>query len=84
MLQRMVGGKLKERYVILYADLILICVPLPRVGNAKGKYELESGYSLPELNLAASSGTCKSQNFYCSYCEGPKRSQFYFPPSCKR
>jgi hypothetical protein len=54
MMVRMVNGKPKDRYVILYTDLILICRPIvPQNGTMRGppKYELESGYTLAELVL---------------------------------
>jgi hypothetical protein len=47
------GGKTKERYIILYTDLILICSPIIRQPPVRGptKYELECGYSLAELTF---------------------------------
>ncbi|KAH6599748.1 hypothetical protein BASA50_002773 [Batrachochytrium salamandrivorans] len=44
-LQRLTGGKSKDRYVLLFTDVLLIC----KSQKTPGKYELESGYSLAEL-----------------------------------
>ncbi|KAL5032310.1 hypothetical protein BDV3_000892 [Batrachochytrium dendrobatidis] len=44
-LLRLAGGKTKERYVLLFTDMLLIC----KSQKSPGKYELESGYSLAEL-----------------------------------
>ncbi|KAI8913327.1 Dbl homology domain-containing protein [Gorgonomyces haynaldii] len=47
---QMIQGKQKERFIVLFVDILLICKPLnPPKGNFK--YELESGFSLPELIL---------------------------------
>ena len=47
---RYFNGKSKERYVVLYTDLILICKKLENpVRGAVAKYELECGYALAEL-----------------------------------
>ena len=48
------NGKAKERYIILYTDLILICTPVVRQPPVRGpaKYELECGYSLAELTFS--------------------------------
>jgi hypothetical protein len=51
---RMVNGKMKDRYVIVYTDLLIICRPVINPnGTQRGppKYELESGYTLAELIL---------------------------------
>ena len=45
-MNRYVNGKPKERYLILYFDLLIICRAL--VGGPK-KYEIENGYLLGEL-----------------------------------
>jgi hypothetical protein len=49
MMMRHVNGKPKERYVVIYTDLILICIQTTVRGPPK--YELESGYVLAELNF---------------------------------
>ncbi|KAJ3358750.1 Myosin 10A, isoform D [Kappamyces sp. JEL0680] len=53
MIQRIQNGKPKDRYIILYTDLLLICEPIVKQPPARGppKYELECGYSLAELTL---------------------------------
>lgn len=56
LIQRMMNGKAKDRYIIIYTDLILICIPIVRTTRGPPKYELESGYSLAELTLGPNSG----------------------------
>ncbi|KAJ3302352.1 Myosin 10A, isoform D [Kappamyces sp. JEL0829] len=53
MIQRIQNGKPKDRYIILYTDLLLICEPIVKQPPVRGppKYELECGYSLAELTL---------------------------------
>jgi hypothetical protein len=47
----MVQGKQKERFVLLFADLFLICKPNTVATKIPYfKYELESGFTLAELN----------------------------------
>ncbi|KAJ3325340.1 Myosin 10A, isoform D [Boothiomyces sp. JEL0866] len=46
---RISNGKPKDRYIILFTDLILICKPIPQAVRGPPRYELESGYSLAEL-----------------------------------
>ncbi|KAJ3269397.1 Myosin 10A, isoform D [Terramyces sp. JEL0728] len=49
MMLRIANGKPKDRYIILFTDLILICKPIPQAVRGPPRYELESGYSLAEL-----------------------------------
>ena len=48
---RYFNGKSKERYVVLYTDLILICKKNENPARGAPKYELECGYALAELNF---------------------------------
>ncbi len=54
LIQRVQNGKPKDRYIILYTDLLLICEPIVRQPPTRGppKYELECGYSLAELTIS--------------------------------
>ena len=50
---RYFSGKGKERYVVLYTDLVLICKKIETQGRGAPKYELECGYALAELVFKA-------------------------------
>ncbi|KAI8926331.1 hypothetical protein BC831DRAFT_456795 [Entophlyctis helioformis] len=46
-LQRLSNGKVKDRFVLLFTDVLLIC----KLQKTPNKYELEGGYSLAELMM---------------------------------
>ncbi|KAI8895289.1 hypothetical protein BC833DRAFT_623172 [Globomyces pollinis-pini] len=48
---RLTNGKPKDRYVILYTDVILICQKIVTTNRGPSKYEVENGYSLAELSI---------------------------------
>nr|KAJ3421048.1 Rho guanine nucleotide exchange factor 4 [Polyrhizophydium stewartii] len=64
-LQRLAGGKAKERYVVLFTDLLIICKA--QKGPSTFKYELETVYSLAELTPRHETrGTASDRDIECS------------------
>ncbi|KAJ3187390.1 cytochrome c oxidase subunit 1 [Gaertneriomyces sp. JEL0708] len=43
---KVVGGKVRERYVLIFGDVLLVCAPIKN-----GKYALESAYDIADLAL---------------------------------
>ena len=73
------NGKQRERFIILFSDVLLICKPLA-APRGSFKYELESGFSIAELVLKQDSvrGSKVTASFQLQIITTPDKSCLQF------